>query len=109
MRWEAPGRAILDRKKHQIYHRLVIPLGQEEMIAISQKYHKKAQKRLKKIIKLLQKARLDVENMPLSDNDGIDMISAEIKALQRLSEDLKKYYYEKLPYVELKDIGEDKK
>ena len=106
MKWEGlQGKAILDRRKRLIYSKLVIPLGQAEQIAISQKYHRRAQKKLKKTIKILRKARQDIENMPLSDNEGVELISEEIKAVQSLSEELKKYYYNRLPYVELDDIG----
>ena len=43
--------------------------------------------------------------MPLSDNEGVQLISNQIKEIQTLSEKLKKYYYNRLPYVELDDIG----
>jgi len=108
-KWEGlKAKAILGSLKDRtIYSKVVIPLSQAEQIELSQKHHVRAQKCLKKVIKLLQKARRNVESMPLANNKGADMISKEIDNVRKLSEKLKKYYYNRLPYVTIDDIGSE--
>jgi len=103
--WEGiKSKTLLGRKATPTYDKMVVPLGQFEMINISQKYHKKAQKQLKKAIRCLAKARAFVECMPLAKNKGSDMITKQIYNVRDLSEKLKKYYFDRLPYVDLEDI-----
>jgi len=110
MKWEGlKAKAILGSKRYKtIYHKLVLPMSQAEQIELSQKHHIRAQKCIKRSIKLLQKARHHVENMPLANNKGVDMISKEILHLRTLSEKLRKYYYDRLPYITLDQIGSKK-
>ena len=107
MKWEGiKAKAILGSRQYKtIYHKLVLPMSQAEQIALSQRHHIKAQKCLKKALKLLQKARKHVEHMPLSNNKGADMISKEISHLKTLSEKLRRYYYDRLPYITLEEVG----
>jgi len=108
-KWEGlKAKAILGSSRNKtIYSKVVIPLSQAEQIELSQKHHIRAQKCIKKAIKLLQKARHHVENMPLANNKGADMVSKEIDNLRKLSERLKKYYYDRLPYITIDDIGSE--
>ena len=94
-------KALGDRDRVHQYDDYVIPITDEEKIAITQKYHMKAQKDLNKAMKLINKAIKHYSESHYGSEKVLERLAKHKRILLDMKEQIKKDTYNALPYKEL--------
>lgn len=99
MKWPL---SIGQRDRSRQYDAYVIPLSAEDKIIITQKAHKRTQKDLNKLLKILGQALSHYSESHYASSKAIELLAGFHKDVLNLKERVKKETFNALPYKDLR-------